>query len=501
MISQETEAHILRLHHAEGWPVGTIAFELDVHHSAVSRVLEKTGLPRPGLARASIADPYMPFILETLKRHPRLTSSRLYYMVKERGYPGKRDHFRTIVGRYRPPRVTEAYLRLKTLIGEQGQADWAHFGSIAVGRAVRKLVGFVMVLSWSRAIFLRFFLGQQLSNFLRGHEEAFKKFGAVPRVILLDNLKSAVLERMGQAIRFNPAYLSFSGHYHFEPRPVAVARGNQKGRVERSIRYIRGAFFEARKWHDLEDLNYQADEWCNGEAMERPWRDDNTKTVGQAYEEERGKLLPLPGNFYPTEDRVEVIAGKTPYVRFDLNDYSVPHEFSRRTLVLVADLKEVRILNGLDVVAVHPRSFDKGSQIEDPSHVQRLEEWKRAAQKHRGMDRLNHSAPSTVKLLNELALRGQHLGSAVSQLLRLLDTYGAEAFENAVKEALERGVPHPHAVRHALERWRQAEGKPAVLPLDLPDDPRVRDLNVKPHSLDIYDNLKEQSDADNDTGI
>jgi transposase len=121
----------------------------------------------------------MPFILETLRKHPRLPASRLYRLVKERGYPGAPSHFRAITSHHRAPAVPTAYLRLKTLPGEEAQVDWAHFGKLAIGSALRPLVAFVMVLSYSRAIFLRFFLGLQLSKFLRGHEQAFSRWGAL----------------------------------------------------------------------------------------------------------------------------------------------------------------------------------------------------------------------------------------------------------------------------------------------------------------------------------
>jgi hypothetical protein len=355
-------------------------------------------------------------------------------------------------------------------------------------------MAFVMVLSYSRAIFLRFFLGAQLANFLRGHEAAFAAWGGVPRVALVDNLKSAVLERQGDAIRFNPTLLQFSGHWRFEVRPVAVARGNEKGRVERAIRFVRQSFFPARQYKDLDDLNHQAQAWCEGEAMDRPWSESATRKVRDAYLEERERLLPLAGTPFPTDERLEVSVGKTPYVRFDLNDYSVPHELTRRTLVVSADLEWVRILEGNTVVATHRRSFGKGEQIEDPKHIERLAAEKKEARKSRGMGRLCHAAPSSEALLEELAARGANLGSAVVKLLELLDTYGREDLEAAVREALESGVPHPHAVRQALERRRQSQGKLAALPLDLPQDPRLRDIVVKPHALDIYDQLKEEKD-------
>ncbi|MCK7495953.1 MAG: IS21 family transposase [Comamonadaceae bacterium] len=191
-----------------------------------------------------------------------MTASRLYAMARERGYCGGPDHFRHLIALHRPRPKAEAYLRLRTLAGEQGQVDWGHFGHLEIGRARRALMAFVMVLSYSRRIYLRFFLDARMENFLRGHVGAFQAWSGLPRTLLYDNLKSAVLERQGDAIRFHPTLLAFAGHYRFEPRPVAVARGNEKGRVERAIRYIRDAFFAGRTFADLADLNAQADAWC-----------------------------------------------------------------------------------------------------------------------------------------------------------------------------------------------------------------------------------------------
>src|ERR1700741_1955989 len=176
-------------------------------------------------------------------------------MVRERGYKGAPDPFRQVLSMHRPPPPAEAYLRLRTIAGEQGQVDWGHFGHLQIGRARRPLMAFVMVLSHSRAIFMRFFLDARMDRFLRGHAEAFASWGGCSRVVLYDNLKSAVLERRGEALRFNPTLLEFAGHYRYEPRPVAVAPGNEKGRVERAIRYVRDNFFAAREYADLGDLN------------------------------------------------------------------------------------------------------------------------------------------------------------------------------------------------------------------------------------------------------
>jgi transposase len=333
-------------------------------------------------------DPYLPFIIETLDAFPTLTATRLYEMARQRGYPGGPSQFRQRISQLRPRKQPEAYLRLKTLTGEQSQVDWGHFGHIEIGQARRPLMAFVMVLSWSRQIYLQFYLNAQMENFLRGHIGAFEAWDGVPRVSLYNNLRSAVLERQGDAIRFHPTLLALSAHYRFEPRPVAVARGNEKGRVERAIRYIRGSFFAGRDWKTLDELNQQADEWCQGVSADRRCPENHDLSVREAFLQEQPGLLALPDNPFDSRERLQVIARKTPYIRFDSNDYSVPHGQVQKNLTVLADLQRVRILDGTDVVAEHARSFDKGEQLEDETHINALWLAKTHAKLHRGQDRL-----------------------------------------------------------------------------------------------------------------
>ncbi|EDT38084.1 hypothetical protein BamMEX5DRAFT_6132 [Burkholderia ambifaria MEX-5] len=165
-IPVELEAQILRLYHAEKWPCGTIAKQLHVHRETVQRVLIRAGLPRIGpVPKPSMIEPYLPFIRQTLEKYPSLTASRLYFMVRERGYKGAPDHFRHLISLHRPRKPAEAFLRLRTLPGEQAQVDWGHFGYIEIGRARRPLMAFVMVLSYSRDIYLRFFLDARMEIF------------------------------------------------------------------------------------------------------------------------------------------------------------------------------------------------------------------------------------------------------------------------------------------------------------------------------------------------
>jgi len=194
---------------------------------------------------------------------------------------------------------------------------------------------------------------------------------------------------------------------------------------------VREAFFAARTFRDLDDLNAQAAAWCEGACADRLCPQDRARTVRTVFAEEAPRLLALPENPFPTEERIEVSVGKSPYARFDLNDYTVPHTHVNRTLSVLATLDTVRILEGSAVLAIHRRTFDRGAQIEIKAHLETLVTHKRAARAHRAQDRLHHAAPSAKPLFLRAAERGAHLGVLTRGLLALLDTHGGSALEAA----------------------------------------------------------------------
>lgn len=490
MISEELRSRMRRLFYAEHWKVGMIAAELGVHRDTVLLAIEAPRFTNTKYRRtALILDPYRDFIRATLEQYPRLRATRLLEMIRARGYAGSVFPVRRFVRAIRPTPMREAFFRLTALPGEQGQVDWGSFGKIRIGRGERALSCFVMVLAWSRATFARFTLDQTLESFLRCHVEAFSRLGGVPRAVLYDNLKSVVIERQGDLIRFHNKILELAGHYHFAPKPVAVGRGNEKPRVERRIRDLRESFFAARSFSSLADLNRQLDDWIDRIAHTRRVPGEDEKTVTEALGEERKRLLPLPEHPFPTDHIRAVSSGKTPYIRFDGNDYSIPHTLVGKPLTLVASESVVRMLDGTTEVARHQRSWDKRRQIECESHLVALAAEKRKAREHRGRNRLVASCPAALAFLSEAARHGVHLGGTTSRLLRLLDQFGAAELELAIREAHERGAFAAHAVAHVLDQRRRARGAPIPLDVALPDDPRVRDLTVTPHSLDRYDRL------------
>ncbi len=488
MIPPAVKVEIRRLFFAEHFAINTIAETLGVHHDTVRHAIGSHGFVSTPALRKSQLDPYTPFIREKLEEHPKLRSTRLFLMLKDRGYEGSVQQLRRLVSRIRPV-PAKAFLALTTLPGEQAQCDWGSFGTMRVGKATRKLSCFVMVLRYSRRIYARFTFDQTMATFLRCHVDAFRDFRGVPRVVLYDNLKTAVLERIGDAIRFHPELLELAGHYHFRPQPCNVAAGWEKGSVERAIGYMRTSYAEARTYRDIDDANTQLRQWVAGIANVRPWPDDRERTVDAVWEAEIPRLIPLPEHDVDTSHRQILRSGKTPYIRFDLNDYSIPHQLVRKPLTLLAEERTVRLIDGGTEVARHVRSYDRGESIEEPAHLDGLLAERRRGLPTKTQDRLRAAIPEIDRLYEMLALRGENLGTNVARFASLLTIYGLDDFREAVREAVTRETPRSSAVGNILERLRRARNAPVVLPVRLPADPRVRDLRVVSHDPGTYDAL------------
>lgn len=491
MLSTEQIASIRRLFYAEHWKIGTIADQLGLHHDSVRAALETTRFNSRHVTRASATDPYLDFIHQTLEQYPRLRSTRLYQMLHSRGYKGSVIQLRRLVATMRPSHH-EAFLRLSVLPAEQAQADWAHFGDVKIGRATRRLSAFVITLSYSRALYLEFFFDQTLENFFLGHVHAFAHWNGVPRTILFDNLKSVVLERFGNAIHFHPRLLELCAHYHFEPRPCRPARGNEKGRVERAIQYARHSFFAARSFTNLPDFNRQAFSWCDTVANLRPWQGDVSRTVAETFAIEQPLLIPLPAHPFDTDVLLPIRSDKTIYVRFDKNDYSIPHQGVGRNLTLVANPSTVRILDGQIEIASHTRSFDRHERIDIPEHIAALLAQKQKALGHTAVARLRHAIPDVEQFFQAAVGRGESVSRLTTRLLGLLDDYGAEELNLAVTEALSRDTPRDSSVAFILNRRHRQHRHRRPIPVDMSGHPELELIDrsaPRTPNLEIYDEL------------
>ena len=319
-----------------------------------------------------------------------------------------------------------------------------------------------------------------------------------PGCLLYDNLKSAVIERVNDTIRFNDTLVELAKHYRFEPRPVNVARGNEKGRVERAIRYIRDNFFAAREFSSLEDLNQQAMEWMLGPCADRQCPEDRSITVRGALVAERPQLLALPDDTFPCDERMTVHSGKTPYIRFDLNDYSIPFEYVCKTLTAIASVDTVRIADGAKTIAAHPRCWDKGQQIEQSQHILELQKRKTASRENRGMNRLFAASSHAQAFVELAASRGTNLGQLTYRLSQLLDPVSATDFDQAIKQALQAQNATLGAVRHQLDQIRSQRGLPPPVTWRLDTNSRAGQVMVRQHDLSSYDRIHLQQEEDDE---
>jgi hypothetical protein len=362
--------------------------------------------------------------------------------------------------------------------------DWGIIGEWPVKGGTRTLSVFAMVLSYSRANFVHFSFDQEMGRWLEAHNLAFGYF----------RLKSAVLERVGRAKRFHPTMLDMAAWYRFEAYPVNIGKGEEKGGVESGVKFVKNSLMPEIRASglvgiSLDELNKLALEWCVVTGGNRPWKRSTSYRVSDALEKERPYLTPLPNEPFPAATEKPVRVGKTPYIRFDRNDYSVPHTAVRRTLLVRADSRRVRIFDGKEEIAEHTRNWGVHQLVENPEHVARLKEVKRNARHHARQDRLMRMVPRTEDFLLELSTRRRRLHRAVRQLEEMLDTHGADELRIAIDEALAAGTPSTASVQLILDRRQHEACQAPQLPIDLPADPKIRDIVVKQQDLGKYDVL------------
>jgi transposase len=486
-VSAELEAEIHRLHHAEGWPPGTIARQLTLHVDVVRRVLGTQASPLHA-RKPSFVDDYVPFMRETLERWPTLRSTRVFDMLKERGFPGSPRTVREHVARLRPRREREAFLRTHPLIGEQSQVDWAFVQNVDVDGGKRALWMFVIVLSWSRALWCELCFTMDAPMVARSLVRAAHAFNGVTRQWLFDNPKTIVLERAGDAVRFHPLLLSTTTALRVQPQLCAPRRANEKGKVERAIRFVRDRALAGFAFRSIDDGNEHLKKFCTGIALDRQHPTLVGRTVRECLDEERGRLLSLPEHLPITDERRSVVVDKTAFVRFDTNDYSVPHPLVAKTLTVLADDRVLRIVDADVEVARHQRSFGRRRTVENPEHRRALVEVKRRAKDGFRRDQLCERFPAFRAVVDRWLDENRNLGLAIQHATRVVDDYGDVVFAAAVDEFVAGAYVDPAVLAVLCERHKHARSpRPTSMPLH-----HVDDRDVTPHDLEDYDDPKRR---------
>lgn len=365
MLSKEVFI-VLNHYLKEGVPKAVIARKLGISRMTVYRqaVSGKTApgyTPRPPKPR--VIDPFRDYIQERLARYPELTAVRLLSEIKLEGYAGKYSAVKEFVRLIRPKAPLELEERFETLPGDQAQVDFATFKT-PFGTVHALLV----VLSWSRHLWARFYLHQDELTVLGGLHRAFVSFSGVPKTLLFDRMKTAVASsgEDGRAI-FNEEMLRFAAYYGFRPTACRPYRAKTKGKVERAVSYLRTSFFYGRAFRDLEDLNTQLEAWLRDTANARIHA--TTKEVPEVrLGQERAHLSPLPTGGYTPFVSLGRRVGHDGYVSYNGNDYSVPEGLVRPDVTVLASLEEVRLYQDGCLIGIHPVLEGKGRHHLDPEH-------------------------------------------------------------------------------------------------------------------------------------
>ena len=499
-MNAELWAEIRRLYRIEHRRVAHIARQLRIDPKTVRKALACERVPVVVRLRKSptFLAPYTGYLQERLKVYPHLPATVIYQELQKQGYLGSlrilQDHLKGI-----RRQTKEVFLRIETPPGEQGQCDWANCGTVKIGRVLRKLSAFVMVLSYSRLLYVEFTLSQCLEDFIQCHLNAFQFFGGVPKKILYDNLKAVVLSRLGADIRFNPAFMEFAGVYGFQPVPCNIRRGNEKGKVENGIYYLRVSFLAGRvlRWPEV---NAEVQAWLEDTANIRKHRTTGERPV-DLWESEKPFLIPLPTRPFDATITRALRSSHQALVRFEGNFYSVPHAYAYKTLILKATPTHVRLLSDTTEVALHFRSFDRGVVVENPQHYEGILSTKR---KHFGLiltkrfRELGALANTFMEgLLRTESRPAQHL----QKILNLISTYGREEVLSALEHAASCNVYGASYVKSILLQRRAARGLTEIPPIHIPQRPDWNDITTEDPDLSVYDKAMEQKPNEDDDSL
>jgi transposase len=439
--------------------------------------------PRQGRSRPSKLDPYKGQIVRWLDTHP-YTAQQVYQRLVEAGYGGGRTIVKDYVQRIRPPRV-QAYLKLDFAPGECAQVDWGELGTVAVGNTRRRLSFFVMVLCYSRRMYLEFTVSQEMEFFLACHENAFAAFGGVPARLMVDNLKSAVLQRLvGAAPVFNPRYLDFSRHWGFGINPCNVASGWEKGRVENAVGYVKKNFLAGQQFLDFSAVQPAAQLWLDTVANVRVHGATQRRPLDM-FEQERTHLQRLnPVGFDLARVRT-VSVNKQFRIALDSNTYSVPARHVGQHLTLKAWADRVCLYAGEQLVARHVRSMQRHHDIELPEHARQLELQRRSAREQRLLVQFMALSPRAQAYREGLEARRVNARVHLRQILALAEMHGREAVARALDDGLELQAFSAEYIAHMLAARRRAAAEPAALQLTRSAD--LLDLEIPEPDLSIYD--------------
>ena len=483
MIDFDLFARIKNYHEQKGLNTAQIARELELDPRTVANWLSQKQFRqrKPG-RRPSKLDPFKDSIVRMLETHP-YSGAQILRKVREEGFDGGYTILKDYIQKVRPGR-SPAFLKLSFAPGECAQVDWGSFGSIRVGECSRRLSFFVMVLCYSRMMYLEFTVSQTMEHFLACHQNAFVAFGSAPKRIMVDNLKSAGLKRViGAAPVFNPKYLDFANHHGFTITPCGVGKGNEKGRVENGVGYVKKNLLAGLDLPDFHAMATVAGQWLDTVANVRIHGETRRKPV-EMFDEEKASLLALPPHPYDIGAITRVRASTQFRVSVDSNHYSVPAEYAGAGLTLKTYPDRICIYHGEKLIARHARSYDRNKDFEDPDHPKELIAQRKKARDQKIFMRFLALDPNALDYYRELEKRRMNPRHHVQKIVALTEIYGVGPVARAMEDAFSFQAFSCEYIANLCEQRARRLPEPGALHLSRRSD--LLDLEVQPPDLSVY---------------
>lgn len=356
-----------------GYKIRKISRELDIDRNTVRKILkqEKFEPYHREIRKASILEPFMSFIQE---RAPQIdfNATRIYDELKLKGYTGSYSMIKLAVRPLREAAISAAAatLRFETPPGKQAQMDWGSTLVMLNGQPKRVHV-FVLVLGYSRTLYVEFTEDEKLPALILCHEHAFEWFGGLPDEILYDNPKTIVQKRDNGNVLFNPKFQDFARYYGFDIRVCQPYRARTKGKIESGVKYVKKSFALGRQFRSLEDLNEQAHSWVRDTADQRTHGTTHQKPADRFLEENLRPFGTKPPFMIQSSAMRKVPADCL--VSFESNRYSVPWQYVNREVEVQPGLDNtLRIYYNGNLIAQHFRTSDKHKVILDKEHYRNI---------------------------------------------------------------------------------------------------------------------------------
>ena len=468
------------------------ALGLDVRTVAKWAEVEKFHPRAQSTPRVSKLDAFKGQIVRWLNTHP-YSAQQIYQRLREAGFDGGITIVKDYVQLIRPS-TPQAFLKLDFAQGEAAQVDWGELGTVAVGGTRRRLSFFLMVLCYSRRMYLEFTVSQTSEFFLACHERAFAAFGGVPLRLIIDNLTSAVLQRLaGVAPVFNPKYLDFSRHWGFEISACNVRSGNEKGRVENGVGYVKKNFLAGLQLADLSAVQAAGTLWMDTVANVRIHESTHERPIDR-FEQERTALHRLNPNGFDLARVIRVRANKQFRVALDSNHYSVPAKYANTRVILKAYDDRLCIYADDKLIARHVRSMDRHKDIEDPQHPKELLAQRHTAREQRLLVQFLAISPRAQAYREGLEATRVDARAHLRRIVALVEMHGKEAVARALDDGLDLKAFSAEYIAHILTARRRIGAEPGALQLTRGAD--LLELELPLPDLSIYDHKTTTGDDD-----